>query len=49
MERKRAFVTGAKCLGVGCVLLFLGCDSTVKPPASTEAADEAAVRQTDEN
>lgn len=49
MERKRAFVTGAKYLGLSCVLLFLGCDSTVKQPASTRAADEAAVRQTDEN
>jgi ketosteroid isomerase-like protein len=49
MERKRAFVTGAKCLGLSCVLLFLGCDNTVKQPVSTRAADEAAVRQTDEN
>jgi ketosteroid isomerase-like protein len=49
MERKRAFVAGAKYLGLSCVLLFLGCDSTVKQPGSTGAADEAAVRQTDEN
>jgi ketosteroid isomerase-like protein len=49
MEPKREFVTGAKCLGVCCVLLLLGCDSTVKQPGSTRAADEAAVRQTDEN
>jgi len=49
MERKRAFVTGAKCLGLCCVLLFLGCESTTKQPGSTRAADEAAVRQTDEN
>jgi ketosteroid isomerase-like protein len=49
MERKRAFLTGAKCLGLSCVLLVLGCDSTAKQPASTRAADEAAVRQTDEN
>jgi ketosteroid isomerase-like protein len=49
MERKRAFVAGAKYLGLSCVLLFLGCDSTVKQPGSTRAADEAAVRQTDEN
>ena len=48
MERKKAFA-GAKYLGLSCVLLFLGCDSTVKQPASTRAADEAAVRQTDEN
>jgi ketosteroid isomerase-like protein len=31
------------------VLLALGCNSTPQPPASTQAADEAAVRQTDEN
>jgi ketosteroid isomerase-like protein len=49
MERKKAFVAGAKCLGLSCALLFLGCDSTVKQPGSTRAADEAAVRQTDEN
>jgi ketosteroid isomerase-like protein len=49
MERKKAFVAGATYLGLSCVLLFLGCDSTVKQPGSTRAADEAAVRQTDEN
>jgi ketosteroid isomerase-like protein len=49
MERKRAFVAAAKYLGLSCALLFLGCDSTVKQPGSTRAADEAAVRQTDEN
>jgi ketosteroid isomerase-like protein len=49
MERTRAFVAGAKYLGLSCVLLFAGCDSTAKQPASTRAADEAAVRQTDEN
>jgi ketosteroid isomerase-like protein len=49
MERKKAFVAGAKYLGLSCVLLSVGCDSTVKQPASTRAADEAAVRQTDEN
>jgi ketosteroid isomerase-like protein len=49
MERKKAFVAGAKYLGLSCVLLVLGCDSTVKQPTSTRAADEAAVRQTDEN
>jgi ketosteroid isomerase-like protein len=49
MQRKRAFVAGAKYLGLSCVLLFAGCDSTVKQTGSTRAADEAAVRQTDEN
>jgi ketosteroid isomerase-like protein len=49
MERTRAFVAGAKYFGLSCVLLFAGCDSTAKQPASTRAADEAAVRQTDEN
>jgi ketosteroid isomerase-like protein len=49
MERTRAFVAGATYLGLSCVLLFAGCDSTAKQPASTRAADEAAVRQTDEN
>jgi ketosteroid isomerase-like protein len=31
------------------VLLAFGCNRTPQPPASTQAADEAAVRQTDEN
>jgi ketosteroid isomerase-like protein len=31
------------------VLLAFGCNSTPQPPASTQAADEAAVRQTDAN
>ncbi len=49
MERKSAFVTGAKYLGACCFLLFLGCDRTVKQPGPAGAAEEAAVRQTDEN
>lgn len=49
MERKRALVTGAKYLGLSCALLLAGCDSTAKQPGSTRAAEEAAVRQTDEN
>ena len=43
MER---LITGAKCLGLGCLLAVLGCRAT---PATTQAADEAAVRQTDED
>jgi uncharacterized protein (TIGR02246 family) len=31
------------------VILILGCSSGQQPPASTQAADEAAVRQADEN
>jgi ketosteroid isomerase-like protein len=49
MERRKAFVAGAQYFGLSCALLFLGCDSTVKQPGSTRAADESAVRQTDEN
>ena len=45
MER---LITGAKYLGLGCLLAVLGCNST-PPSAATQAADEAAVRQTDEN
>src|ERR1700749_4380567 len=33
----------------GLVLLALGCNRTPQQPASTQAVDEAAVRQTDEN
>jgi uncharacterized protein (TIGR02246 family) len=34
-------------LGLSCVLLVLGCNSKQQQPLSTQAADEAAVRQTD--
>ena len=49
LQGMRAISSGAKYLGLASLLLFLGCNSTVQPPASTQAADEAAVRQTDEN
>ena len=39
----------AKYFCVSLVLVLLGCDSTSPQPASTKAADEAAVRQTDDN
>jgi ketosteroid isomerase-like protein len=38
-----------KSLCVSLVLVLLGCHSDSKLPASTAAADEAAVRQTDDN
>jgi ketosteroid isomerase-like protein len=38
---------GAKYVGLACLLAVLGCKAT-PPSASTQAADEAAVRQTDE-
>ncbi len=43
----KGIIPGVKCLGVVFVLFVLGCNS--QQPASTQAADEAAVRQTDEN
>jgi uncharacterized protein (TIGR02246 family) len=45
MER---LITGAKYLALGCLLAILGCKAT-PPSAATQAADEATVRQTDEN
>jgi ketosteroid isomerase-like protein len=39
----------AKSLCVSLALVLLGCHSDSKLPASTAAADEAAVRQTDDN
>jgi ketosteroid isomerase-like protein len=44
-----AIIPGAKCLGLAGLLLVFGCNRTQQPPAATQAADEAAVRQTDEN
>jgi ketosteroid isomerase-like protein len=49
LRGKTAIITGAKYLGLSCLLLVLGCNSGQQPPASTQAADEAAVRQTDDN
>src|SRR5271154_2098931 len=45
MER---LMTGAKYFGLGCLLAVLGC-TAAPPAATTQAADEAAVRQTDED
>jgi ketosteroid isomerase-like protein len=39
----------AKSLCVSLCFVLLGCDSVSLQPASTKAADEAAVRQTDDN
>jgi ketosteroid isomerase-like protein len=39
----------AKSLGVSVVFVLLGCHSDSQQPASTKTADEAAVRQTDDN
>jgi ketosteroid isomerase-like protein len=39
---------GAKYVGLACLLAVLGCKAS-PPSASTQAADEAAVRQTDED
>ena len=44
---KTRIVRGVTYLGFSCVLFILGCNS--RPPPSSPAADEAAVRQTDEN
>jgi uncharacterized protein (TIGR02246 family) len=43
----KAMTTGATCLCLAGVLFISGCNS--QPPASNQAADEAAVRQTDDN
>ena len=43
----KAMTTGASCLCLAGVLFISGCNS--QPPASNQAADEAAVRQTDDN
>jgi ketosteroid isomerase-like protein len=45
MERRQANTA----IIAACLLLALGCNRTPQQPASTLAADEAAVRQTDEN
>ena len=47
LRGKMGIITGAKYLGLSCVFFILGCNG--QQPASTQAADEAAVRQTDEN
>ena len=44
---KTRIVRGVTYLGFSCIFFILGCNS--RPPASSPAADEAAVRQTDEN
>ena len=44
---KTRIVRGVTYLGFSCIFFILGCKSG--PPASSPAADEAAVRQTDEN
>jgi uncharacterized protein (TIGR02246 family) len=44
---KMRVTQGIMYLGFSCIFFILGCNS--QPPASTPAADEAAVRQTDEN
>ncbi len=44
---KMRVTRGVTCLGFSCALFILGCNS--RPPASSPAADEAAVRQADEN
>jgi ketosteroid isomerase-like protein len=44
-----AISSAAKYLGLAGLLLVFGCNRTQQPPAATQAADEAAVRQTDEN
>jgi len=45
MER---LIIAAKYLGLGCLLAVLGCQAA-PPSAATQASDEAAVRQTDED
>ncbi len=47
LHGKAQTMRGVKYLGFSCVLLILGCNS--RPPTDTPAADEAAVRQTDQN
>jgi ketosteroid isomerase-like protein len=49
LQGKTAIITGAKYLGLACVLLVLGCNPGQQQPAASQAADEAAVRQTDES
>ena len=44
---KTWILQGVTYLGFSCVFLILGCNA--KPPASSSAADAAAVRQADEN
>jgi ketosteroid isomerase-like protein len=47
LQGKTGIIRGVKYLGFSCVFFTLGCNS--QPPPFTPAADEAAVRQTDEN
>ena len=47
LQGNARIIKGVKYLGFSCLFFMLGCNSG--PPASTRAADEAAVRQTDEN
>jgi ketosteroid isomerase-like protein len=49
LQGKTAIPAAAKYLGFCCVLMLLGCNRTPQQSAATQAADEAAVRQTDEN
>jgi uncharacterized protein (TIGR02246 family) len=44
---KMGIIRGVTYLGFACIFFILGCNS--RPPASSPAADEAAVRQADEN
>ena len=46
-QAKASVITGASYLGFACCLLVLACNHTQSQPAATQAADEAAVRQTD--
>jgi ketosteroid isomerase-like protein len=46
-QGKTGIIRGVKYLGLSCVFFMLGCNS--RPPASSPAADEEAVRQADEN
>jgi ketosteroid isomerase-like protein len=47
LQSKTRIIQGVKYLGFSCLFFMLGCNS--QPPPFTPAADEAAVRQTDEN
>ncbi len=47
LQGNARIIKGVMYLGFSCLFFMLGCNSG--PPASTPAADEAAVRQTDEN
>jgi ketosteroid isomerase-like protein len=46
-QHKLGIIRGTMYLGISCAFFLAGCNS--KPPASSPAADQAAVRQADEN